>query len=531
MMKIFHGHLVLASTFVYNFVAIGAFNCAGLYIGPLSESFPTTSIGTLALYCTIQIVAGLLSSLVGGIAQDWLEKRGIGVRWLFFIGGVFMALGFVWSSLASSMIGVLLGALFLGIGIGFGGFMAGGICILWFEAARGVMLLLAMSGQGVGNVFFAWATAKMLETYEVEDAWRPTMRWMGLVCFVLCALAAFPMRMPAPGEVEKYEQGGETTEEEEKKGGYGSIEAPAPTGRRKSRGRQSVTALENVREQTGHGRRQSTMFQGGAAGGPGGGRKKQRASMMLGSFAAMSHAPVLGLEDVTSDEAGGDDEDFTSLLGGMMGGKDEAGYTLKDVTWTKTNIYLNIFSFVACFAILNMLVLLPPYVASLGMPPSIGGTVIVMFGIGDFLSNITLGVVADAIGARRLLALAFLILSTLFFAWPHCSTGTSLSVIAFFDGYLTCTITSMPIIILADAFSETSSEHILALNGMTNMVKFPGYLLGPVVAGQVVKLMGGDYKLAAITSGLITMFGAIMLLMIPSPEEQQRQLEAAKSKS
>ena len=25
--------------------------------------------------------------------------------------------------------------------------MAGGICVLWFEAARGTMLLLAMSGQ------------------------------------------------------------------------------------------------------------------------------------------------------------------------------------------------------------------------------------------------------------------------------------------------------------------------------------------------------------------------------------------------
>ena len=74
MMSIYTGYWVLLSTFTLKFVAIGAFNTSGLYLGPLAESFPYASKGTLALHCTIQIVAGLASSFAGGIAQDYLEN-------------------------------------------------------------------------------------------------------------------------------------------------------------------------------------------------------------------------------------------------------------------------------------------------------------------------------------------------------------------------------------------------------------------------------------------------------------------------
>lgn len=82
----------------------------------------------------------------------------------------------------------------------------------------------------------------------------------------------------------------------------------------------------------------------------------------------------------------------------------------------------------------------------------------------------------------------------------------------------------MPIIILADAYGESSSEHILALNGITNMVKFPGYLLGPSIAGLLVEISSGDYNLAANFSGFVTLIGTLALLMIPSPEKQIKQL-------
>lgn len=169
-------------------------------------------------------------------------------------------------------------------------------------------------------------------------------------------------------------------------------------------------------------------------------------------------------------------------------------------------------------------VLLPSYMTALGMPQSMAGRALVMFGVGDFLSNLTLGGVADKVGARRLFAVAFFILSCLFFLWPACNSVLTLSTIAFFYGYFCCTISSMPIIILADAYGESSSEHILALNGITNLFKLPGYFLGPPMAGMLVEANGGDYNLAAICSGLTMFIGTVMLLMIPTPEEQKHQL-------
>ena len=89
------------------------------------------------------------------------------------------------------------------------------------------------------------------------------------------------------------------------------------------------------------------------------------------------------------------------------------------------------------------------------MPTSMGGHALAVFGLGDFLSNLSLGAVSDKVGARRLFAFAFFSLSFLFFLWPHCTTVPSLSTIAFFYGYFCCTISSMPLIILADAYGES----------------------------------------------------------------------------
>jgi len=117
---VYHGYYVLISTFLLNFCAIGIFNSAGLYLEPLSITFPSAGSGTLALYCTIQIVTGLSSSLVGGIAQDVLDKGDIKLLWLFFVGGIFMMVGFFVSSIAYTFIGVLVGSFLMGIGLGLG---------------------------------------------------------------------------------------------------------------------------------------------------------------------------------------------------------------------------------------------------------------------------------------------------------------------------------------------------------------------------------------------------------------------------
>lgn len=211
-------------------------------------------------------------------------------------------------------------------------------------------------------------------------------------------------------------------------------------------------------------------------------------------------------------------------------GEDGTNLSLWEVALTRTNLWLCSFSFISCFSILNLQVLLAPYTSSLGMQPTVGGHVLSMCGVGILLSNLSLGPVADSIGSRRLLTLSFLGISMLFFVWPHCISNTALSALAFCYGYLVGTMSSLPVIILADAFGESCSERVLALNGVTNIFKFPGYLLGPSIAGMLVEQ--GGYSLAGIVSGLITLAGTVTLLLIPSPEQQQRELlEMKRSKA
>jgi predicted MFS family arabinose efflux permease len=90
-------------------------------------------------------------------------------------------------------------------------------------------------------------------------------------------------------------------------------------------------------------------------------------------------------------------------------------------------------------------------------------------------------------------------------------------------------MSSLPVIILADAYAEVCPERVLALNGITNIFKFPGYLLGPSAAGMLVER--GGYSSAGIVSGLITLAGTATLLLIPSPAQQQIELLEIKRRS
>ena len=75
----------------------------------------------------------------------------------------------------------------------------------------------------------------------------------------------------------------------------------------------------------------------------------------------------------------------------------------------------------------------------------------------------------------------------------------------------------------------TRKKHILALNGITNGCKFPGYLFGSSIASSIAEKYGA-YSNATALSGIVLVVGSIMLLLIPSPDEQQRQLAKKKSR-
>mmetsp|Transcript_4393 Transcript_4393/g.9155 ORF Transcript_4393/g.9155 Transcript_4393/m.9155 type:complete len:567 (-) Transcript_4393:78-1778(-) len=506
---IYHGYYVFLATFFLNFITIGQFNSSSLYLDPLHQSFPESGSGTLALVCTIQIVAALASSLAGGMVQNTLNDY-VGLNWLFFFGGVLMSVGFIWSSYSSTLAGVILGSVSLGIGLG-AGLISAGVCVLWFEQSRGTMLLLAISGQGMGNVFFPWLIVKLLETYaEVEEPWRPTMRWMGLLSFFVCAVAAIPMRLPHPGEVEENEKDTATTISLTTNASYGSMFEDSNDDDLS----QSFVAFKKLRAGS------ITSIVDGVANG-------LRRSSVAGAYQAVSTAPYLNNSDIgnCSSIFARRDIDVTSI----PAGNSESSFTLKDVAFSSTNLWLSAFTFIACFASLNAQVLLPKYCISMGFPEAVGGFAMTLYGLGMLLANITVGFAVDRFGSCQLLASGFFTMAMLFFTWPLSVTAPQIYLEAFLFGYFQGPSSSLPIIILADAFACSSPEHILVLNGMINMCKFPGYLLGSAIASNIAQKFGG-YGNASALSGIIELLGASMLLMIPTPEEQQRRLVEKKNR-
>jgi MFS family permease len=570
--RLFHGYQVLLSTFLLKFVAIGAFNSSGLYLGPLSTSFPNCNGGYLAFYCTIQLASGLASSFVGGTLQEVLEAHNIGFQWLFFGGGVFMTFGLLISSYSINITILLVGALFTGVGVGLCGFLAGGICVLWFEEHRGTMLLLAMSGEGIGNIFFSWLTAKLLEVFgsmmsngDGDDAWRPVMRCVAVLSFILCSVASTSMRLPVSGEVEEHEKNqrkimleATTTatsyadDDDDDNGQQTTVlkweesdddDDDNPSSYEYGAVNTSRSLSENDVAHNHHHmhinmkRTRASIIE----------KERKNPLTMIATYEALGEAHLIPKRSPPhrpSKRLG--KQRFMAAVNTVMASQrfgkaiadaddeeeedeDEPTLSLGEVALSQTNIWLCAFSFISCFSILNLQVLLASYTSSLGMLPSVGGHVLSMCGGGILFSNLSLGPVADSIGSRRLLTLSFFGISILFFVWPHCITTTSMSVLAFSYGYLVCTMSSLPVIILADAYGLMCSERVLALNGITNIFKFPGYLLGPSVAGMLIER--GGYNLAGIVSGLITLAGTATLLLIPSPAQQQIELLEIKRRS
>ena len=485
-----------------------------LYLDQLHQTFPECGSGTLALFSTIQIVVALASSLIGGILQNVLDES-IGLSWLFFFGGAMMAFGFVVTSISTTVSGVLLGSICLGIGIG-PGLISSAVCVLWFEKSRGTMLLLAISGQGLGNVFFPWLIVKLLDIYSYADEvdpWRPTMRWMGLLTFFACTISANPMRLPVQGEAEENRKKIDVASFEitslESGQNYGSIEEDFDD-EDLDQGFEKVYVLRN----------KMSILKSSSNGLVDRGLRR---SAIAGAYQSVSTAPYFNTSDISTidTEFSRSDIDLTSFLADE--GEGTCSFGLKDVAYSSTYLWLSAFTFISCFASLNAQVLIPKYCLSLGYTEAVGGLAMTLFGLGMLLSNVSVGVAVDRVGARHLLTAEFVAITMVYFVWPLCVTQPQIYLAAFLFGCLLGPSSSLPLIILADAFATSCPEHILALNGMLNMCKFPGYLFGSAFASHIVQELGG-YKYAAVLSAFLEILAASMLFKIPSPEMQQLKL-------
>jgi MFS family permease len=581
MMSIFHGYLVVVATFLLNMVALGTYYSAAEFLLPLESTFPTAGRGKIACLPSIYLSMALFASLPAGWIQDLLQRRDVRINSVFAVGGLCLGLGPLASSYGATLNAILTGAVITGCGIGLTGFIAAGICVQWFNVNRGTMLLLAMAGSGCGN--FLYCNAMQCLTAYFDDrlhnndeegktsCWRVAMRVAALVSMVIALLASTVMRLPHAGEVEEYEmsmgwcvqgRGDDNedlligqkidaiTEGDEDDENEHDSEKNATDYFASTQGNDNITIKFNHGQGCEH---EAPMCYGSIA------QQLRRAPSAENSSICSSHLAiisnmrsVLTLNQSITMAAHHDDNSTISTRHSLQHdslhfrrssiiAEYEAlsqlpinyrlsivetrrckvpEYSLDEIVKTRTTLCLLLWSFISSFAFTNFFVHLPAYAASVGLSPAAGSQALSLTGLFMLLGNVTLGGVTDWIGSIRTLQLTMTALVGCMLIWPHCTTSLSLNILAALYGYMSTTQSSVPLVILADAFGDIAPQTILTLVGLQNVCKFPGYFLGPMVVGHFYEMFGKTYDMAALLAAAFMFVGNVSLFVLPSAQHQ-----------
>lgn len=519
---------------------------------PLEKSFPGVGRGTVDFLPSIYLSMALFASLGAGWIQDALQRNNHDIKPIFSVGGLCIGAGAIGSSCGTTFTQVLLGAVLTGIGIGFTGFTAAGICVQWFEKNRATMLLLAMAGSGCGNFCYTRVMPQLLAYFAEKegctsdsqyDAWRHAMRLAGIFSMVVAMIASTMMRLPLPGEVEKYENEtissvDEEEDEDEKEfltqfhalygpveenaeqtgvamGGkskqygmsrqeYGSVAETIPPPPTRAYRRVSELSTETLAL---YERRRSSMGKLMSTGG---------ISYRKGRVSSIAELDALSMMPVNYGES------LKSVATHITPATPTPGLpflSLSEVIQTRTTLALLAWSTICSFAFTNVFVHVPAFAESVGLSAVDGARALSLTGLFMLLGNVTLGRVTDMIGPIRSLQITMCILMVLMFIWPYCTSPASLSALACLFGYCATTQSSVPLIILADAFRETSPDSILTLLGVLHVSKCPGYLFGPTIVGGLFDMFG-NYIGGSIFTGTIMLVANLFLFTLPSTAEQ-----------
>jgi MFS family permease len=172
-----YGWYVLAASFVILFVNAGARLMIGVFEKPVIVEFGW-SRGAFSAVVFVNTAVLALSIVVTGHLYDRF-----GPRWVLLGSTLLFSGGLM---LTAVMTSVWQFALFYGIvaGSGLGGVAApifGAIVSHWFERARGTAISMAMAGTSLGQ----FALVPLFTMYYLQQGWRSTMFWMGLLTLVV----------------------------------------------------------------------------------------------------------------------------------------------------------------------------------------------------------------------------------------------------------------------------------------------------------------------------------------------------------
>lgn len=119
----------------------------------------------------------------------------IGTQKMTAIGGIFIGIGYIFSSFASNITmmtltyGVIAGS---GVGIAYGVPMA--VVAKWFPDQKGLAVGLTLIGFGLSPLITAPLANSLIDLYDL----KPTLRILGIAFTVIILLIAIALKMPPP---------------------------------------------------------------------------------------------------------------------------------------------------------------------------------------------------------------------------------------------------------------------------------------------------------------------------------------------
>ena len=215
-----YGWYVLAASFAILFVNAGARLMIGVFEKPIIAEFGwSRGQFSAVVFVNTAMLAG--SIVVTGHLYDRF-----GPKWVILASSLLFSGGLL---LTAVMDGLWQFFLFYGViaGAGLGGIAApifGAIVSHWFLRARGTAISLAMSGTSLGQ----FALVPLFTMHYLDEGWRSTMAWMGLLTMTVNVALVFLVLRGDPEDLGKEPYGraggvGLPEEVDEVTGGEGVI--------------------------------------------------------------------------------------------------------------------------------------------------------------------------------------------------------------------------------------------------------------------------------------------------------------------
>ena len=178
-----YGWYVLAASFAILFVNAGARLMIGVFEKPVIAEFGW-SRGQFSAVIFVNTAVLAASIIVTGHLYDRF-----GPKWVILASSLLFSGGLL---LTATMDGLWQFFLFYGViaGAGLGGIAApifGAIVSHWFVRARGTAISMAMSGTSLGQ----FALVPLFTMYYLDEGWRSTMAWMGLIALIVNVALVF----------------------------------------------------------------------------------------------------------------------------------------------------------------------------------------------------------------------------------------------------------------------------------------------------------------------------------------------------